>query len=153
MIHNIQQRKPLPVYGDGQYTRDWLWVIDHVEAIDTIFRTGVTGETYNIGGENEWKNIDLVHLLCQTMDRLLDRPEGDSASLITFVKDRPGHDRRYAIDAEKLQRELGWTPKVQMEQGLEDTARWYLDNQEWLDGVTSGAYQHYFQKQYGTQGH
>ncbi len=152
MIHNIRQRKPLPVYGDGKYTRDWLWVIDHVEAIDTIYHKGVTGETYNIGGQNEWKNIDLVHLLCKTMDRLLDRPEGDSASLITFVKDRPGHDRRYAIDAEKLQRELGWTPKVQMAEGLEETARWYLDNEEWLHHVTSGEYQQYFQKQYGSRG-
>ncbi|MCF8237239.1 MAG: dTDP-glucose 4,6-dehydratase [Saprospiraceae bacterium] len=150
MIHNIKQRKPLPVYGDGKYTRDWLWVIDHVEAIDTIFHQGMTGETYNIGGQNEWKNIDLVHLLCQTMDRLLNRPDGDSASLITFVKDRPGHDRRYAIDAEKLQRELGWTPKVQMTQGLEETARWYLENEEWLHHVTSGEYQLYFEKQYGS---
>lgn len=148
MIHNIRHRKPLPVYGDGQYTRDWLWVIDHAEAIDRIYHAGVDGETYNIGGNNEWKNIDLVNLLCTTMDRLLDRPAGDSASLITFVKDRPGHDRRYAIDASKLKRELGWGPSVQMEEGLERTARWYLDNREWLEHVTSGDYQQYYQKQY-----
>lgn len=151
MIHNIRQRKPLPVYGDGQYTRDWLWVIDHAEAIDRIFHDGVNGETYNIGGNNEWKNIDLVHLLCATMDRLLDRPAGDSASLITFVKDRPGHDRRYAIDAGKLKRELGWEPLVQMQEGLERTARWYLENPEWLEHVTSGNYQKYYQEQYASR--
>jgi len=151
MIHNIRQRKPLPVYGDGQYTRDWLWVIDHAEAIDRIYHDGVNGETYNIGGNNEWKNIDLVHLLCATMDRLLDRPAGDSASLITFVKDRPGHDRRYAIDAGKLKRELGWEPLVQMQEGLERTARWYLENQEWLEHVTSGNYQKYYQEQYASR--
>ncbi|MEZ5030701.1 MAG: dTDP-glucose 4,6-dehydratase [Saprospiraceae bacterium] len=151
MIHNIRQRKPLPVYGDGQYTRDWLWVIDHAEAIDRIYHDGVNGETYNIGGNNEWKNIDLVHLLCATMDRLLDRPAGDSASLITFVKDRPGHDRRYAIDAGKLKRELGWEPRVQMQEGLERTARWYLENQEWLEHVTSGNYQKYYQEQYASR--
>lgn len=148
MINNICQRKPLPVYGDGKYTRDWLWVIDHVEAIDTIFHNGVNGETYNIGGNNEWKNIDLVHLLCKTMDALLDRPEGDSTSLITYVTDRPGHDRRYAIDAGKLKRDLGWSPKVMMAEGLAETARWYLANQAWMERVTSGDYQQYYDQQY-----
>ncbi|MBK7343103.1 MAG: dTDP-glucose 4,6-dehydratase [Saprospiraceae bacterium] len=148
MINNIRHRKPLPVYGDGKYTRDWLWVIDHVEAIDTIFHQGRKGETYNIGGNNEWKNIDLVHLLCQTMDGLLGRPPGDSASLITYVRDRPGHDRRYAIDASKLQNELGWSPKVMMAEGLAETANWYLSNQGWMDHVTSGDYQQYYERQY-----
>lgn len=148
MINNIRHRKPLPVYGDGKYTRDWLWVIDHVEAIDTIFHEGMKGETYNIGGNNEWKNIDLVHLLCQTMDGLLGRPPGDSASLITYVRDRPGHDRRYAIDASKLQNELGWSPKVMMAEGLAETANWYLSNQGWMDHVTSGDYQQYYERQY-----
>lgn len=148
MIHHIVQEKPLPVYGDGQYTRDWLWVIDHAEAIDCIYHQGRLGETYNIGGNNEWKNIDLVHLLCQVTDRLLQRPEGSAASRITFVKDRPGHDRRYAIDASKLKRDLGWGPSMDMEQGLELTVRWYLDHADWLANVTSGAYQRYYEEQY-----
>lgn len=149
MIHNIRQRKPLPVYGDGQYTRDWLWVIDHAEAIDRIYHDGVNGETYNIGGNNEWKNIDLVHLLCATMDRLLDRPAGDSASLITFVKDRPGHDRRYAIDARKIERELGWRPAETFDTGIRKTVDWYLGNGDWVEHVTSGAYRQWTEANYG----
>jgi dTDP-glucose 4,6-dehydratase len=148
MIHNIQQMKPLPVYGDGLYTRDWLWVKDHATAIDTIFHQGRLGETYNIGGNNEWKNIDLVRQLCNIMDELLERPAGTSQQLITFVKDRPGHDRRYAIDASKLQNELGWQPSVQFEEGFRETAAWYLTNTEWLTHVTSGAYQRYYAEQY-----
>lgn len=149
MIHNIKQNKTLPVYGDGKYTRDWLWVGDHSAAIDLIYHKGKTGETYNIGGNNERKNIDLVHTLCDIMDELLDRPKGASRQLITFVKDRPGHDRRYAIDATKFQQALGWQPTVQPEEGLYRTAKWYLDNNEWLDHVTSGEYQGYYEKQYG----
>lgn len=148
MINNIKHSKPLPVYGDGKYTRDWLWVGDHAAAIDLIFHQGKIGETYNIGGNNERKNIDLVHTLCDLMDELLDRPAGTSRELITFVKDRPGHDRRYAIDASKLKRELGWEPTIQPEEGLRLTAKWYLDNNEWLDHVTSGEYQHYYETQY-----
>lgn len=151
MIHNIRQEKPLPVYGDGKYTRDWLWVEDHAAAIDLIFHSGKTGETYNIGGNNEWKNIDLVERLCDILDDLLKRPQGASRQLITFVKDRPGHDRRYAIDASKLKHELGWEPSVYAEEGLRRTAQWYLDNQEWLDHVTSGAYQQYYDRQYGVK--
>lgn len=147
-IFNIKNNKPLPVYGDGKYTRDWLWVDDHARAIDLIYREGKDGETYNIGGHNEWMNIDLVHLLCDTMDGLLGRDNGTSRNLITFVKDRPGHDKRYAIDASKLQNELGWVPSLQMEEGLKKTAEWYLSNSEWLDNVTSGAYQKYYEKQY-----
>ncbi len=149
MINNIKQGKPLPVYGDGKYTRDWLWVGDHAAAIDLIYHEGKNGETYNIGGENEWKNIDLVHQLCDVMDDLLGREKGSSRKLITFVKDRPGHDRRYAIDAAKLIQELGWEPTVQAEEGLRKTASWYLENTEWMDHVTSGAYQEYYEKQYG----
>ncbi|MFN7118134.1 MAG: dTDP-glucose 4,6-dehydratase [Saprospiraceae bacterium] len=149
MINNIKQLKPLPVYGDGKYTRDWLWVGDHAAAIDLIFHQGKIGETYNIGGNNERKNIDLVHTLCDLMDELLSRPAGTSRQLITFVKDRPGHDRRYAIDASKLKRELGWEPTIQPEEGLRRTAQWYLDNSEWLDHVTSGEYQRYYETQYG----
>jgi dTDP-glucose 4,6-dehydratase len=152
MIHNISQNKPLPVYGDGQYTRDWLWVEDHASAIDLIYHRGKNGETYNIGGNNEWKNIDLVHKLCDIMDGLLGRPHGASRSLITFVKDRPGHDRRYAIDSSKLKRELGWEPSVQAEEGLLRTANWYLENDEWLQGVTSGEYRRYYERQYGREG-
>lgn len=148
MIHNIVQEKPLPVYGDGRYTRDWLWVEEHAEAIDLIYHQGQDGETYNIGGNNEWQNIDLVHLLCRVMDRLLGRPEGTAARLITFVKDRPGHDKRYAIDAGKIHRTLGWEPRMTMEEGLQRTAQWYLDNEAWLTQVTSGAYQQYYDNLY-----
>lgn len=148
MINNIRENKPLPVYGDGKYTRDWLWVKDHAAAIDLIFHQGKTGETYNIGGNNEWKNIDLVHQLCDIMDGLLHRPAGTSRQLITFVKDRPGHDRRYAIDASKIRRELGWEPSVQFEEGFRQTAQWYLDNPEWLQEVLSGAYREYYRAQY-----
>lgn len=149
MIHNIVQGKPLPVYGDGKYTRDWLWVEEHAEAIDLIYHQGQDGETYNIGGNNEWQNIDLVHLLCRVMDRLLGKPEGSAARLITFVKDRPGHDKRYAIDADKIKHTLGWEPRMTMEEGLRRTARWYLDNEAWLTQITSGAYQQYYEKLYG----
>jgi dTDP-glucose 4,6-dehydratase len=148
MISNIKNRKALPVYGDGQYTRDWLWVEDHARAIDTILHNGRAGETYNIGGNNEWKNIDLVLKLCDIMDELLGRDAGTSRSLITFVKDRPGHDRRYAIDASKLCDELGWQPTIQFEEGFRQTAIWYLEHEEWLENVTSGAYQAYYAAQY-----
>jgi dTDP-glucose 4,6-dehydratase len=148
MISNIKNMKALPVYGDGQYTRDWLWVEDHARAIDTILHNGRAGETYNIGGNNEWKNIDLVHKLCDIMDELLGRAAGTSRSLITFVKDRPGHDRRYAIDASKLCDELGWQPTIQFEEGFRQTAIWYLEHEEWLKNVTSGAYQTYYAAQY-----
>jgi dTDP-glucose 4,6-dehydratase len=148
MINNIKHRKPLPIYGDGKYTRDWLWVGDHAAAIDLIFHRGRTGETYNIGGNNEWTNIDLIHQLCDIMDEFLDRPAGSSRKLINFVKDRPGHDRRYAIDASKLKDELGWEPSIQAAEGLRETAEWYLQNSEWLDRVTSGAYRDYYQQQY-----
>jgi dTDP-glucose 4,6-dehydratase len=150
MINNIRHHKPLPVYGDGQYTRDWLWVEDHAAAIDLIYHEGKNGETYNIGGNNEWKNIDLVHQLCDVMDDLLGRDQGTSRALITFVKDRPGHDRRYAIDATKLMNELNWAPSIQAEEGLRKTAEWYLSNTEWLERVTSGAYQAYYEQQYQT---
>jgi len=148
IINNIRQQKPLPVYGDGKYTRDWLWVKDHALAIDAIFHRGRVGETYNIGGNNEWKNIDLVEKLCDIIDELLGRDAGSSRQLITFVKDRPGHDRRYAIDASKLQNELGWAPTVQFEEGFRETARWYLENEDWLEHVVSGAYQAYYKSQY-----
>ncbi len=148
VIHNIRHRKPLPIYGDGKYTRDWLWVLDHAAAIDLIFHKGKTGETYNIGGDNEWKNIELVEKLCDIMDELLGRPRGSARQLITFVKDRPGHDRRYAIDASKIKRELGWQPTVGPEEGLRLTAKWYLENEDWLNNVTSGAYQRYYESQY-----
>lgn len=147
-INNIKHRKPLPVYGDGKYTRDWLWVIDHAVAIDLIYHKGKDGDTYNIGGNNEWKNIDLIHVLCKIMDKLLDRPEGDSLNLITYVKDRAGHDRRYAIDASKLMNELGWEPSIQSEEGLQKTAEWYLANEKWMENITSGAYQEYYKSQY-----
>jgi len=152
MINNIRNNKPLPVYGKGENVRDWLWVEDHAAAIDVIFHTGVKGETYNIGGHNEWKNIDLVHLLCSIMDRKLGRAEGDSAKLITYVTDRAGHDLRYAIDASKIERELGWKPSITFEEGLESTVDWYLANTEWLDHVTSGAYQQYYQDHYTERG-
>jgi len=147
-INNIKHNKPLPVYGDGKYTRDWLWVLDHATAIDVIYHKGKNGDTYNIGGHNEWKNIDIIHLLCDTMDELLERPEGASRELITYVKDRAGHDRRYAIDATKLKDELGWVPSLQMEEGLRETAKWYLANSDWMDRITSGDYQKYYKEQY-----
>lgn len=147
-INNIRHNNPIPVYGKGENVRDWLWVNDHARAIDVIFHTGATGETYNIGGNNEWTNIDLIHKLCEIMDRKLGREPGESAKLITFVKDRAGHDLRYAIDSSKLQNELGWKPSLQFEEGLEKTVDWYLANQEWLDNVTSGGYQSYYEKQY-----
>ena len=148
MIHNIKNSKPLPVYGKGDNIRDWLWVEDHASAIDVIFHEGRLGETYNIGGNNEWKNLDLVHKLCEIMDRKLGRPEGKSAELITFVADRAGHDFRYAIDASKLENELKWSPSVAFDQGFEKTIDWYLENEAWLDGVTSGAYQSYYSQLY-----
>ena len=147
-INNIIHKKPLPVYGDGLYTRDWLFVKDHALAIDLVFHQGKIGETYNVGGFNEWKNIDLVKLLCSLMDEKLKRPAGESAQLITYVKDRPGHDLRYAIDANKINRELGWYPSVTFEEGLSETIDWYLSNTEWLQQVTSGDYQQYYQKMY-----
>jgi dTDP-glucose 4,6-dehydratase len=150
-IHNIIGRKPLPVYGDGKFTRDWLYVKDHARAIDMIFHNGRPGSTYNIGGFNEWKNIDLVKLLCSLMDSKLGRSPGESESLITYVKDRPGHDRRYAIDATKINAELGWKPSVTFEEGLSETIDWYLDNSEWLNHVTSGSYQTYYQSMYANR--
>ena len=148
IINNIKHRKPLPIYGNGKYTRDWLWVGDHATAIDTVFHKGVNGETYNIGGNNEWQNIDLVRELCDTVDGLLGRRVGEAQESITFVKDRPGHDKRYAIDATKIKDELGWEPAVQPAEGMKETAQWYLDNAEWMERVTSGAYQDYYEKQY-----
>ncbi|MFM2265806.1 MAG: dTDP-glucose 4,6-dehydratase [Bacteroidota bacterium] len=147
-INNIIEKKPLPVYGDGKYTRDWLFVEDHAVAIDLVFHEGKNHETYNIGGFNEWQNIDLVKLLCELMDQKLGRPAGESAELITYVKDRPGHDLRYAIDASKINTELGWKPSVTFEQGLARTIDWYLANEAWLKNVTSGAYQNYYASQY-----
>jgi dTDP-glucose 4,6-dehydratase len=147
-INNIMQEKPLPVYGDGNYTRDWLYVEDHARAIDLVFHKGKNAETYNIGGFNEWKNIDLVKLLCELMDAKLNRRKGQSENLITYVKDRPGHDLRYAIDASKIKHELGWEPSVTFEEGLAKTIDWYLQNEEWLSHVTSGSYQEYYEKQY-----
>lgn len=147
-IRNIRDGKPIPIYGDGKYTRDWLWVVDHARAIEVVYRDGVLGQTYNIGGVNEWQNIDLIHLLCRVMDQKLGRPEGESAKLITFVKDRPGHDKRYAIDADKIAAALGWKPSVTFEEGLEKTVDWYLANETWLEHVTSGAYQQYYENMY-----
>ena len=147
-INNIIHKKPLPVYGDGKYTRDWLYVKDHALAIDLVFHKGKLHETYAIGGFNEWQNIDLVKLLCKLMDEKLGNPAGTSERLITYVKDRPGHDKRYAIDASKINKELGWKPTVTFEQGLAETIDWYLKNQEWLKHVTSGEYQHYYEEQY-----
>jgi dTDP-glucose 4,6-dehydratase len=147
-INNIKNNKPVPVYGKGENIRDWLWVEDHAKAIDVIFHNAKAGETYNIGGHNEWKNIDLIQLLCRIMDRKLDRADGVSAKLITFVTDRAGHDLRYAIDSTKLQTELGWVPSLQFEEGLEKTVSWYLENEEWLQQVTSGEYQKYYLEQY-----
>ena len=148
MIHNIKQKKPLPVYGKGENVRDWLFVEDHAVAIDTIFHKGKNGETYNIGGNNEWKNIDLVKKLCEIMDRKLGRQNGESASLITYVTDRAGHDFRYAIDASKLMNELGWKPSVHFDEGFEKTIDWYLNNEAWLEHVTSGEYQKYYSEMY-----
>ena len=147
-INNIIQKKPLPVYGDGKYTRDWLFVKDHATAIDLVYHQGKNGDTYNIGGFNEWKNIDLVKLLCAQLDKKLGNTPGTSEQLITYVKDRPGHDRRYAIDATKINKELGWKPSVTFEEGLEQTIDWYFANEEWLRHVTSGAYQHYYENMY-----
>ncbi|TAD93207.1 MAG: NAD-dependent epimerase/dehydratase family protein, partial [Bacteroidetes bacterium] len=147
-IQNIRQNKPLPVYGKGENVRDWLYVIDHARAIDTVFHEGVIGETYNIGGFNEWKNLDLVRLLCQIMDKKLGRQAGESEKLITYVTDRAGHDLRYAIDSSKIKNELGWEPSLQFEEGLEKTVEWYLQNQTWLDEVTSGDYQKFYELQY-----
>ncbi len=148
MIHNIIHQKPLPVYGKGENVRDWLYVVDHAHAIDTIFHKGKSGEVYNIGGNNEWKNIDLVKMLCRIMDGKLGREPGASEKLITYVKDRLGHDHRYAIDSSKLQRELGWKPSIDFPKGLEKTVDWYLANRDWLDHVTSGAYRDYYQRMY-----
>ncbi len=147
-INNIKNSKPLPVYGKGENVRDWLYVEDHARAIDTIFHKGNPGQSYNVGGFNEWKNIDIVHLLCSIMDKKLGRPAGTSAQLITYVKDRPGHDLRYAIDATKLNQELGWSPSLQFEEGLEKTVDWYLNNEDWVNDITSGSYQHYYAAQY-----
>ncbi len=147
-INNIRHNKELPVYGDGLFTRDWLYVVDHARAIDLIYHEGKQGDTYNIGGFNEWTNIDLVKLLCKVMDEKLGREEGSAEKLITYVKDRPGHDKRYAIDAGKINKELGWEPSLQFEEGLRKTVDWYLSNQEWLDSLTSGEYQNYYKEQY-----
>ena len=148
IINNIKNKKPLPIYGKGENVRDWLWVEDHANAIDLIFHEGRFGETYNIGGHNEWQNIDLVNLLCDIMDRKLGNPDGESRKLITYVKDRAGHDLRYAIDASKIENELGFKPSVKFEEGIENTVDWYLNNNNWLNDVTSGNYQHYYDKHY-----
>jgi dTDP-glucose 4,6-dehydratase len=150
-INNIKNNKPVPVYGKGENVRDWLFVEDHAAAIDLIFHKGKIGETYNVGGNNEWKNIDLIKLLCDVMDRKLNRERGTSQKLITYVTDRPGHDLRYAIDSSKLKNELGWKPSVTFEQGLEKTVDWFLANEEWLNNVTSGNYQHYYEKMYNNR--
>jgi dTDP-glucose 4,6-dehydratase len=150
-IHNIKQQKPVPVYGKGENIRDWLWVEDHARAIDEIFHKAATGTTYNIGGHNEWKNIDLIQLLCSILDKKLGREAGESAKLITYVTDRAGHDLRYAIDATKLKIELGWEPSITFEEGLEKTVDWYLANEEWLSDVTSGHYQEYYSEQYNNR--
>ncbi len=147
-INNIRHRRPLPVYGKGENVRDWLYVVDHARAIDTIFHNGRIAETYNIGGFNEWRNIDIIHVLIRTVDRLLGRPEGADLDLITFVTDRQGHDLRYAIDSTKLKEELGWEPSLQFEEGIEKTVQWYLDHQDWMDRVTSGDYQRYYDDMY-----
>ncbi len=147
-INNIRHRKPLPVYGKGENVRDWLYVVDHARAIDTIFHNGKVSQTYNIGGFNEWKNIDLIRVLIRTVDRALGNPEGASEGLITYVTDRAGHDLRYAIDSTKLQKELGWEPSLQFEEGIEKTVAWYLDNQEWMDNITSGEYENYYNEMY-----
>jgi len=151
MIHNIMQKRALPVYGDGLNVRDWLHVKDHSAAIERVLKRGTPGEVFNIGGNNEWKNIDIVHLVCDLLDRRLGRGEGENRGLITFVKDRPGHDRRYAIDASKLKRELGWEPSYTFERGIAETIDWYLANQQWVEEVASGAYRAYYQAQYGSR--
>ena len=151
-INNIRHRKPLPVYGKGENVRDWLYVEDHARAIDLIFHKGKIAETYNIGGFNEWKNIDLIKVMIKTVDRILGNPEGASLDLITYVTDRLGHDARYAIDSTKLQKELGWEPSLQFEEGIEKTVRWYLDNQEWMDNITSGEYEKYYEEMYHSNG-
>ncbi|MCL4155863.1 UNVERIFIED_CONTAM: hypothetical protein GTU68_037364 [Idotea baltica] len=148
MINNIKNKKPLPVYGKGENVRDWLYVLDHARAIEVIYREGGIGETYNIGGNNEWTNIDLVHLLCDTMDEKLGQEKGSSRDLITFVKDRAGHDLRYAIDATKLMEELAWKPSVTFEEGLAKTVDWYLSNWDWISNITSGDYQKYYKEMY-----
>jgi dTDP-glucose 4,6-dehydratase len=150
-INNIRHRKPLPVYGKGENVRDWLYVVDHARAIDVIFHNGKIAETYNIGGFNEWKNIDIIKVIIKTVDRLLGNPDGYSDELITYVTDRAGHDLRYAIDSRKLQRELGWEPSLQFEEGIEKTVQWYLDNQEWMDNITSGAYEKYYADMYSNR--
>lgn len=150
-INNIKNNKPIPVYGKGENIRDWLYVEDHAGAIDIIFHNGKVGDTYNIGGINEWKNIDLIHLMCKIMDEELGRVAGTSASLITFVKDRAGHDQRYAIDSSKLMKELGWEPSLQFEEGLRKTVKWYLNNQGWMNNILSGQYEQYYNEQYGTR--
>ena len=147
-INNIVNNKPLPVYGKGENVRDWLYVEDHARAIDVIFHKGKLGDTYNIGGSNEWKNIDLIKVIIKTVDKMLGRDEGTSDKLITYVKDRAGHDLRYAIDSSKLKNELGWEPSLQFEEGIEKTVKWYLDNKKWIDRVTSGDYQEYYKKKY-----
>jgi dTDP-glucose 4,6-dehydratase len=148
-IHNIRNNKPLPVYGKGENVRDWLYVEDHARAIDLIYHHGKLGDTYNIGGFNEWKNIDLIRVLIKTVDKLLGKPEGTSDHLITFVTDRAGHDLRYAIDATKLKKELGWKPSLQFEEGIAKTVEWYLNHEEWLNNVTSGDYLQYYEQMYG----
>lgn len=150
-INNIRKRKPLPVYGKGENVRDWLFVEDHARAIDLIFHKGKPAQTYNIGGFNEWKNIDLIKVIIKTVDRMLGNPEGYSDGLITYVTDRKGHDMRYAIDSRKLQKELGWEPSLQFEEGIEKTVRWYLDNQDWIDNITSGDYEKYYDEMYGNR--
>ena len=150
-INNIKHNKSLPVYGDGKYTRDWLWVVDHARAIDDVFHKGKIGDTYNIGGFNEWQNIDLIDVLIEQMDEKLGRAKGTSKELITYVTDRPGHDLRYAIDADKINKELGWSPSVKFEEGLAKTIDWYLANEEWMNNVTSGTYREYYEKQYATK--
>lgn len=147
-INNIRNNKPLPVYGKGENVRDWLFVIDHARAIDIIFHKGIQGETYNIGGENEWTNIDLIKVICKAMDKKLERETGTSEKLITYVKDRAGHDLRYAIDSSKLMSELGWKPSLQFEEGIEKTINWYMDHQDWMDNITSGDYQKYYDEMY-----
>lgn len=151
LVNNIRLERPLPVYGRGENVRDWLHVEDHARAIDLIFHEGRNGETYNIGGGNEWRNIDLVRLIVRTTDRLLGRPEGASERLITYVTDRAGHDLRYAIDSSKLRRELGWEPAFRFEEGIEQTVRWYLENREWMERITSGEYEHYYEQMYGNR--
>ena len=151
MIHNILNKNPLPVYGKGDNIRDWLWVEDHASAIERIFMKGKVGESYNVGGLNEWTNLDLVHYICKILDDKLDREPGDSAKLIRFVKDREGHDKRYAIDASKLEKELGWTPSITFEEGIEKTIDWYLENRDWLEQITNGSYKDYYTKMYSNR--